>query len=212
MDTPLKLTQIIGSVYHVQFPSQEELASTMLRFQEYYESPKFKGLFFTREEFEAWYTEKTGAWTYLTDWDGFNIPSSVFEPFVHGKFHPLSDQEWKLIDTIAHLSQPFYLIATSEESHPSTMRHEIAHGLYATNTDYRAEVYMLLEGCQLAPIHRMLRKGYHPASWLDECHAYLMNDYHSILRSEGILKDDTLLEIHQALVGAFEYYTAGRFK
>jgi hypothetical protein len=212
MDAPLNLKPIVGQVYLAQFPTQEELANTMLRFQEFYESPKFHGTFFSREEFEKWYAEKNGAFTYLTDWDGFNIPSTVFEPFLRGKFDPLSEQEWQLIEATAHLERPFYLIATSEDPDPTTLRHEIAHGLYATNPDYRAEVYMLMEGCQLAPIHRMLRPGYHPAVWLDECHAYLLANYHDVLKDEGVLKDDSLLEVHQALASAFDYYTHNRFK
>lgn len=207
------INSVIGSVYLVQFPDQKTLASTMLRFQEHYESPYFRGTFFSREDFEKWYIEKKGSFSYLEDWSGFNVPSTVFEPFWSGKFVPLSSEETDLLGAVEKLPKPFYLIATSENPVHSTLRHEIAHGLYATNPDYRAEVYTHLEGCQLSPIHRMLADGagYHPAVWLDECHAYLMANY-DWMRKTNILEDDNLEETHKGLKSVFEYYTQGNFK
>jgi len=52
-----------------------------LRFEEYYESPRFKGRIFTFDEYRKWYVKnspkgkKTGRFTYYSDWSGFNIPS-----------------------------------------------------------------------------------------------------------------------------------------
>jgi len=209
----IQINPIIGSVFLVQFPDQKTLASTMLRFQEHYESPNFRGQVFSREEFEKWYIEKKGSFSYLEDWSGFNVPSTVFESFWSGKFDPLSSEEQELLDAVGKLPKPFYLIATSENPVHSTLRHEIAHGLYATNPDYRAEVYAHLEGLQLSPIHRMLADGagYHPAVWLDECHAYLMANY-TWMRQENILEDSALKEAHLGLKGVFEFYTQGKFK
>ena len=71
-------------IYHVSFPNQYLLAATFLRFQEHYESPKFRGRIFDWEEFMDWYAEQKGKFSYLQDWSGFNLPSPVFEPFRSG--------------------------------------------------------------------------------------------------------------------------------
>ena len=50
-------------------PSQYWLTSTFLRFQEYYESPKFRNLGFSLEEFQDWYvtTRDHGEFSYYSD-------------------------------------------------------------------------------------------------------------------------------------------------
>lgn len=208
---PFAIKPVFGAIYLAQFTEQTAMASTMLRFQEHYESPHFRSLVFTREEFEKRYAKQFGSFTYLTDWTGFNVPSSVLEPFIQGKFNPLSDQEAELLSAVAHLDRPFYLIAAADEADTGTLRHEVAHGLYFTNPDYRSEVHHILEHCQLAPIHRWLRSGYHYATWLDECHAYLMANYDDVLVAEGVLKDGKLREASQTLIEIFDYYTRNKF-
>ena len=52
-----------------------------MRFQEHYESPEFTGTVFTVGAFRKWYAETYGAFTYASDWSGFNIPGTVLEPF-----------------------------------------------------------------------------------------------------------------------------------
>ncbi|MEK7106247.1 MAG: ABC transporter ATP-binding protein, partial [Patescibacteria group bacterium] len=69
------------SIYLVEAPTQYALASTFLRFQEHYESPKFRGQFFSLEEFMDWYAEEYGNFTYYKDWTGFNIPSYILKSF-----------------------------------------------------------------------------------------------------------------------------------
>lgn len=73
--------EILPHIFHVNFSSQEELASTFLRFQEHFESPSFKGKIFSLDDYKRWYIkhspngQKTGEFTYYSDWSGFNIPS-----------------------------------------------------------------------------------------------------------------------------------------
>jgi len=204
---PIVIRHVTGSVYSLHFPTQASLCGTMLRFQEFYESPKFRGTVFTRQEFEEWYIQRTGKFTYLTDWSGFNFPSHVLKGFRDGTMGELSPMEKQVVDLVAYIPEPFYLIAiaTDDSDSVGTLRHEIAHGLYATNADYRAEVLMHLEGARLAPIHRLLYTAYHPSVWLDECHAYVGMSY-DYLQEKGALKPGELLETHLALTSVFEFY------
>jgi hypothetical protein len=66
------------------------------------------------------------------------------------------------------------VIATAGEIDSGVLRHELAHGLYYTNTEYRAEVDSVLESVNLAPVERFLDEaGYAQQVFKDECHAYL---------------------------------------
>ncbi|MBW3011416.1 hypothetical protein KY326_04315, partial [Candidatus Woesearchaeota archaeon] len=95
----MKLIELTRDIFHVMFPTQLELTSTLLRFQEHFEGQEFKGKIFTLEEYKEWYVansvmgKKTGMFTYYEDWSGFNFPSDTLGPFSDGKFDPLSDAE-----------------------------------------------------------------------------------------------------------------------
>lgn len=68
-----KLTEILKDVFHLNYLTQEQLASTFLRFQEHYESPEFRGKIFTLDEYKEWYMTnspnsiKKGIFTYYED-------------------------------------------------------------------------------------------------------------------------------------------------
>src|SRR5262245_26903475 len=90
--------KVADAIYLLVFETQYELASTFLRFQEHYESPKFRKKIFSLEEFMDWYgQENKGKFSYFKDWAGFNIPSTEFEPFLEGKFDPLLEKEKRLM-------------------------------------------------------------------------------------------------------------------
>jgi len=52
-----------SNIYLVIAPSQYILAATFMRFQEYHESPEFKGRIFTVEEYMDWYAKTYGNFT-----------------------------------------------------------------------------------------------------------------------------------------------------
>ncbi|MEB3209634.1 MAG: hypothetical protein VKK63_12075, partial [Synechococcus sp.] len=82
--------QPFNSVW-ISADSQEELGNTFIRFQEHYESPKFKEQIFTVGQVRSWYSSTYGANTYEKDWSGYNFPSTVLKPFRDGLFDPLTN-------------------------------------------------------------------------------------------------------------------------
>lgn len=185
----VKVAEVVPGVLHLTFPSQRLMATTMMRFQEHYESPKYRGKIFTRAEFDAWYSsqDRPGNVSYYKYWDGFNIPSRVLRRFKKGDFDPLDPKEQALLKRLAARESRFYLIATSgKDGDPKVLRHEVAHGLWYTRPAYRRRAQALLRGVNLKPVYRMLeRLGYHPSVWLDEAHAWLGDDARDV-RSEGL--------------------------
>jgi len=191
-EAPFSVRELLKNVYQVHFSNQGDLASTFLRFQEYHESPKFGGAVFTRQEFEEWYAgENGGKFTYLTDWSGFNLPSSVLTPFVDGKFDPLSAEERGLVDHFVreqNLSpgesreehHPFYLIGTYGKfgfADKSTVKHELCHALFHLDQGYNEQVKEVLKDKDLTKFEAYLRKlGYGDNVLLDEINAYVVTD------------------------------------
>lgn len=157
------------------YDTQRELASTFLRFQEYYESPKFKGKYFTLEEFAKWYVEQKGSFTYYEDWIGFNIPSKILKPFYEGKFDPLSFKEKQLLESLKYEEGVFYLIGIHKEAYDiqNLLKHELAHSFYYTDKNYRERVDAILEKFDLEAVKQALRntRGYEENVLLDEIQA-----------------------------------------
>ena len=181
------LTELAGEIYSVKYPTRRSLASTFLRFQEFYESPKFRRKIFTLAEYKKWYIanspggKKTGKFTYYQDWGGFNIPSYVLKPFYQDKFDPLSSKEKKFLELFKDKKGKFYIIGTFGKVSEKLLRHEIAHGLFYTNSAYKNGVLKILRNVDkkiMLKINNYLSSsgGYHPDVWVDETHAHLLSN------------------------------------
>jgi len=78
--------KISEDIYLLVFKNQIDLTSTLLRFQEHFESPKFKDKIFSHKEFVNWYSKGKEGFTYFKDWSGFNFPSTNLKNFKNGQF------------------------------------------------------------------------------------------------------------------------------
>ena len=174
----IKKKMIKDRIYLLEFESQHDLASTFLRFEEHYESPEFSGKIFTFKEFKKGYSNVKGSFTYYDDWPAFNIPSSVLKPFYEGKFNPLSKKEKQLLELFNEHEDDFYIIGVAKNSDKSYLNHEIAHGLFYTNPEYKGKVLALLKKFNLEEIKKELKSkdGYCDDVLDDELHAWILTD------------------------------------
>ncbi len=173
---------VTDQIHLLIFDTQKDVSLTFLRFQEFYESPKFRGKIFSLDEFKKWYVQnspngqKTNEFTYYSDWNGFNIPSSVLQPFYESKFDPLSEQESRFLERFKNKPGPFYVIGVHKATKNlnAYLQHEVAHGLFFTDKNYRNKILKLLSQFDLEPIREELRSkaGYHEQVLDDEVHAY----------------------------------------
>lgn len=170
----LKADKITDQIMLVSTDTQEALGLMFLRFQEYYESPEWRGKIFTLGQFRAWYSSYAGQNSYQKDWTGFNIPSYVLVPFIQGLFDPLTPAEQEFLELFRYRQDRFYIIG-AQAGDPETLDHEICHGLYYTNDKYRSAVDRVLEEDRqiLLPVRRAIKDMmYHPEVIDDEVHAY----------------------------------------
>jgi hypothetical protein len=171
-------TRVADRVFLVRFDTQYALASTFLRFQEHYESPKFRNRVFSLETFMDWYAARHGAFTYYEDWAGFNVPSTTFDAFRAGRFDPLLEKERRLLRLFEREREPFYVIGTASDAE---LTHELAHAFYFTRPAYRREVRAAVRGHDTSTLQKHLREmGYHRAVVADEVQAYLVSGARSV--------------------------------
>ncbi len=196
--------QLLPGIFHLVMANQRELAQMFLRFQEYSESPFFRGRIFTLGEYKAWYTRVQGQFSYYEDWAGFNIPSRVFAPFYRKEFKYQTRREKMMLDLFQGVEGRFYVIGTYEGDRPETLKHELAHGLFFTSDAYRDEVRRAMFGVPTTKFSRKLAVGYHPAVFEDEIHAYLLTDASYLLHKREL---ETTLPVMTKLAEIFARYS-----
>lgn len=145
--------RMANRIYLFLFENSYDMCMHFLRYQETYESPKFRNKKFTIIEFMDWYAKNfgNGVFTYTGDWGGFNIPSRVI-----WNVHSAQIQDYNVYDaamitaynkisSITHLDpgstayDDFYIIAVTRKE-IDLLSHELAHGLYSTNANYREDM------------------------------------------------------------------------
>lgn len=183
--------EILKNVIHLSFDTQYEVTSTMLRVQEFYESPypEIKDQIFTLQDYIDLYTENKGNFTYYEDWSGFNIPGEYVSKFFRNFIH-LSNKEKQIHEVVKpYISsgEKYYLIASCEGDE-SVLDHEIAHALWYLDEDYKKEVSEYVKNNFPESVlsifkKELLEKGYCEEVLDDEIQAYLTTSEPSYLEA-----------------------------
>jgi len=145
---------VLPGLIHIHFNTQYEVTSTFLRLQEFYESSyeEIRNNHFTLEQYMDAYAKDHGNFTYTVDWSGFNVPSNVIEEFAQLFQNDLLDKEKHFLHIILDIVDKegwdkYYVIASSRDigsdggkkDQADVMKHEIAHGLWYLDPDYKKE-------------------------------------------------------------------------
>lgn len=192
--------QPFNSVW-ISADSQGELGNTFIRFQEHYESPKFKGQIFTVGQVRSWYSSTYGANTYEKDWSGYNFPSTVLKPFRDGLFDPLTNEEQEFIKLFQYRHDSFYIIGAQTED---VLRHELSHALYGYSVKYRISIDQLIKKYQKdlkLTIKYILDKGYDKAVINDELQAYITDN------DDEFIQKNTPKNIIEQINQLYEYHS-----
>ena len=172
-------------VFAVIIKNKYDRAMTFCRVQEYYESPspKFRGKQFSIWDYMKWYDEQNGwGFSYGADWSGFNIPVKVIRECYNGlnKYETPYD---KVMESIIHkieMHREGYVIGCGDMK-GDTFKHEVCHGLYYTNKEYKKKMDALTKGLPKKYYEtfkkNILEMGYASKVVDDEIQAYLQYGY-----------------------------------
>lgn len=196
----IKQDIIFPGLLHLCFRTQYEVTSSFLRLQEFYESPysDIQGQFFTLEQYMDVYAKDRGNFTYTSDWSGFNVPGHVVEEFLVQFAHGLLEKEKHFLRYISeivaeHEWPKYYVIASSDDggnknSPLEVMKHEIAHGMWYLNEEYKKEMMSVVK--RVRSSHPCIAKtlktmGYCEDVVDDEIHAYFATSSMTYLADSG---------------------------
>ncbi len=168
--------EIFPGIVHLKYRSKGAMTRALVRMQEHYEHPLYRGQVFTVADLRR-HTKSLGEdFSYFTTVTGMNFPSAVLRPFYGGRFDPISKREQAILTAFANRRGKFYVIASVDDNDTP---HEISHGLYYTQPKYRKKVKEILRdqekiGGMSDWRKSILEEGYHKAVVDDEVHAYMM--------------------------------------
>lgn len=178
-----KLKEIRSNIFALVVPDGYDRAMLFCRVQEFYESPgsQFRNSKFSIWDYFSWYSKKSGCFSYPTDFVGFNLPLVVAKKCyqVNDKETPYDQLMCDIIDKIFVNGMRQYLIGTNSLKN-STFLHELAHALYYTDMDYKAEMDEITSSISrpnMTKFRKNLRSiGYCSEVTKDEIQAYMATE------------------------------------
>ena len=200
-----KVKEIKPFIYCVEIDDDYDRAMLFCRYQEFYESPykKFRGKPFTWMEYMRHYklVWKKRTFTYPDDWSGYNIPSNVMER-ANNVFYKDTEYDQIMNDIYFHCTIDsqnknnntrcnWYLIGASSKD-KGTTNHEIAHGLYFTNKEYKNNVTKLIKNIKSTHYEKLKKKlikmGYVDDKKIidDEIHAFMSTGLYNGLNTKEL--------------------------
>ena len=205
MKIDYKIEEVRPNVFAVIVKDHYHRAMLFCRVQEYYESPnpQFRGKNFSIWDYIEWYSrEHNDVFTYTFDWGGFNIPlKTAWDCYEKLREHetPYDEVMESIIRTIE--LKMFYkkntrnwnaYIIGADSTESDTFDHEICHGLYTTNKEYKALVDEITLAIPLEAYTKfkknLLDMGYTDGVIDDEIQAYLSTNYEYTKFSKGVNK------------------------
>jgi hypothetical protein len=227
MKIKYKIIVVKPNIFAVIIKEQYDRAMLFCRAKEYYECPnkKFRGKAFSIWDYMQWYASDHNGFSYADDWSGFNIPFDVilecYEKQHYKKQSYLSEWEtpydeymYKILSKINKIkddNEKCYVIG-AEDTNGWTFQHEVCHGLWHTNPQYKKESM-----CVLNTIDRndyaifkknLLAMGYTDKVIDDEIQAYLCFGHNSEKFCDGV-DIENCREYNRAFLSKLNEYIEG---
>ena len=222
MNIDYSIEEVRPNVFAVIVKDHYHRAMLFCRVQEFYESPnpQFRGKNFSIWDYIEWYSrEHRDVITYTFDWGGFNIPlKTAWDCYEKLREHesPYDEVMESIIRTIE--LKMFYkkntrnwnaYIIGADSTESDTFEHEICHGLYATNKQYKLLVDEVTETIStkdyLTFKNNLIKMGYTDGVIDDEIQAYLSTNYEYTKFSKGVSKK-VCKQLHKQYKAIFERY------
>jgi len=191
-----ELKEILPQIFALKIEDGYQRAMLFLRSQEFYESafPQIRGKHFDIFEFMEIYKEwkLLDHFSYPADWAGFNVPGAIIEEcigHVLDQANGISATPYDKImgDIVKGIRSKigseakFYLLGV-DAFESRTMNHELAHGLYHVNEEYKTRTSELVSALPSKVFEGMrehlLGMGYCEEVIPDEIQAYMATGLH----------------------------------
>jgi hypothetical protein len=178
--------RVCEGVHYLEFSSDAGMCWHLMRFQEFWENPRFRGKPFNREQYLSWFLAKNGE-EFKDPWVGCAFPSSAVDAFRDLRMTPDAAED-KVLDRLPD-SGKYFVIASGPD--PSTFEHELAHAFYYLDRSYRKKADAAVMGLRKSTreflFDQLSQLWYGPRRLMDESQAYLLDgvkEFSSLIRPD----------------------------
>jgi hypothetical protein len=184
LNKQIKLYEVYPNIFAVTVKNDDDRAFLFLRCQEYYESDsdKFRNKSFTIKNYVKFYKKKTNSksFNYSKDFVGFNLPCKI----INDARKKIADPNIydiimsRIVETIKSKigNQSYYLIGINPQLTGELINHELAHGIYYLDPEYKNKVNELIESLPASEKNKIFDElkqlGYCKQVLKDELNAY----------------------------------------
>ena len=183
----IELFEVYPRIFALVIKDDKLRSMVFLRYQEFYESDSdsFRGQGFKWKDYIDFYKEKTKKdyFSYHEDFIGYNVPCDTLEACMK-KIPDLNIYDmimFSVVDTIHDIvgSDKYYLIGIDQSNGEDTslIYHEIAHGLWFSDSEYKSKMINVIENMDSKIKEQMLNKiknyGYGDNVYDDEIQAFM---------------------------------------
>jgi len=215
-----EVKEILPKIFAVSVKDKYQRAMLFCRYQEFYESSydEIRGKEFSWERFMYIYKTKNkqDIFTYPKDWSGFNIPSKIVEKGLStfsyrtwGPYDKIMSDIYSYCENYPLKFQKFrskwYLIG-ADNFKSNTMDHEIAHGLFYTNSKYKKNSLILINEMKSAD-YKKIKKVLIGMGYMDDKN--IINDEIQAYMSTGLLKsfsDNQIKKYQKGFIDNFKNF------
>ena len=210
----VEIQEVKQGIFAVFLDDEYHLPMLFCRVQEFYESDneEFRGKKFSIWRYMEWYSKsRSGSFSYPSDWSGFNIPFEILEECydIHEENETPYDGVMRWVIQEIHKrkekdSLAYIIGVTTNDSDTTVLEHEICHGMYYIDGEYRSKVDSITD--EMEDKHRnefkkfrknLISMGYHEGVIKDELQAYLVSSPLSGSFSKGV-DAGVCWEIHES--------------
>lgn len=210
----VKIEEVKPGIFAVFLDDEYHLPMLFCRVQEFYESDndEFRGKKFSIWRYMEWYSKsRSGSFSYPSDWSGFNIPFEILE-----KCYSIHEEDETPYDAVMRgiigevnkrklgESLAYVIGVGSAEGDETVLEHEICHGMYYIDPEYKAKTDSITENLESQYRNEfkkfrknLLSMGYHEGVIKDELQAYLISSPLSGSFSKGV-DADVCWKIHES--------------
>lgn len=185
-------------LFHVKFKDHIEACLTLLRIQEFYESPKFRNKMFFLDDYIDWWCrrEEDNPFDYMNEVGGYNFPGDILidwiKKYAMAQHCCASDREFAFLDKLVDKGiidyqdihdgrqrTDFYIIATygNTTDEQGYLAHEIRHALFYLLPEYRDGILEVLSRLPCKRLRAKLLKDYGKNVLDDEIQAYALTGF-----------------------------------
>ena len=202
----IELFEVYPKIFALVIKDDRLRARVFLRYQEFYESDSdsFRGKGFKWKDYINFYKEKTKKdyFSYHEDFAGYNVPCDTIEA-CKTKIPDLNIYDmimFSVVDTIKEIvgSNKYYLIGIDQSNNedPSLIYHEIAHGLWFSDPEYKSRMKERLEEMDSSVKEQIIDilkgYGYGDNVFEDEIQAYMATGLSAKMKNMDNIEQDVI--------------------